>query len=201
MGPIFFVHLYLATYFVDKMYIALYIVLGLIVLFILLYSMAPKTYKVSRSVEIARPKSEVFDYLRSLKRMDEWSPWARKDPKMEKKFTGTDGEVGAVSYWKGNKDVGEGEQEITNIVDGERIETELRFLKPWESRSDCYLQIDGIGPDKTKVTWGFSGDHKFPMAIVMLFMSMDKAVGKDFEMGLANLKASLESESTTASRF
>jgi len=111
---------------------------------------------------------------------------------MEKKFTGTDGEVGALSYWNGNKDVGEGEQEIIRIVDGERIESELRFLKPWKSTSNCYTQVDDAGSGKTKVTWGFSGKNKFPMSIVMLFMSMDKMVGKDFEAGLKNLKTVLE---------
>lgn len=158
---------------------------------VILALIAPKTYNVSRSVEITRKKDEVFEYLKSLKKMDEWSPWAKKDPNMEKRFSGTDGEVGAVSYWKGNKDVGEGEQEIVRIIDGERIDSELRFLKPWKSTSDCYCQVaDNNG--KTLVTWGFSGKNKFPMSIMMLFMSMDKMVGKDFEMGLSNLKEILE---------
>jgi hypothetical protein len=124
--------------------------------------------------------------------MDEWSPWAEKDPNMEKKFTGIDGEVGAVSYWNGNKDVGEGEQEIIRIEEGKRIDTELRFLKPWKSTSDCYTVVDGEANGGTKVTWGFSGKNKFPMSIMMLFMSMDKMVGKDFEMGLKKLKTVLE---------
>ena len=111
---------------------------------------------------------------------------------MEKKFTGTDGEVGAISYWKGNKDVGEGEQEITKIVDGERVEGELRFLKPFKSTSDCYLNVEEVSAGKTKVTWGFSGKNKFPISIMMLFMNMDKAVGKDFEEGLQDLKSILE---------
>jgi hypothetical protein len=42
------------------------------------------------------------------------------------------------------------------------------------------------------VTWGFSGKNKFPFSIMMLFMNMDKAVGKDFEEGLDNLKSILE---------
>lgn len=174
------------------MYIALYIIIGLIALIIILALIAPKTYKVSRSIEISRSKPEVFNYLKSLKNMDDWSPWAKKDPNMDKKFTGVDGEVGSVSYWNGNKDVGEGEQEITRIVENERIESELRFLKPWKSTSDCFLQIDEVQAHKSKVTWGFTGNHKFPMSIMMLFMSMDKAVGKDFELGLANLKSNLE---------
>ena len=174
------------------MYTLLYILIAIVGLIILLALIAPKTYDVSRSIEISRPKQQVFDYLRSLKKMDEWSPWAKKDPNMEKKFTGTDGEVGCVSYWKGNKEVGEGEQEITKIVDGQLIESELRFLKPWKSTSDCYTKVEDTASGNTKVTWGFSGKNKFPMSIMALFMSMDKMVGKDFEEGLATLKTVLE---------
>lgn len=174
------------------MEIVLYIIVGLLALIILLSLIAPKTYNVSRTIEISRPKQEVFDYLRSLKKMDEWSPWAKKDPNMEKRLTGTDGEVGCVSYWNGNKEVGEGEQEIKKIIEGERIESELRFLKPWKSTSDCYTSVEDSKSGKTQVTWGFSGNNKFPMNIMSLFVSMDKMVGKDFEEGLATLKTVLE---------
>ncbi|QCX00323.1 polyketide cyclase [Aggregatimonas sangjinii] len=170
----------------------LYIVLGLFVLILVLSMMAPKTYDVSRSIEIARPKQEVFDYLRSLKKMGEWSPWEKKDPNMVKTFTGTDGEPGCVSHWVGNKEVGEGEQEIKKVVNGERVESELRFLKPFKSTSDCYLTTEDIGNGHTKVTWGFSGNNKFPMSIMTLFKSMDSMVGKDFEEGMQSLKANLE---------
>jgi len=170
----------------------LYVLAGIVVLILLLAIVAPKTYHVFRSIEIARPKGEVFEHLRFLKKQDEWSPWAKKDPNMDKKFTGTDGEVGCVSYWNGNKEVGEGEQEITKIVPGKRIEGELRFLKPWKSTSDCYLEVGDGSAGKTMVTWGFTGKNKFPMSIMMLFMSMDKMVGKDFEEGLSTLKTQLE---------
>ncbi len=170
----------------------LYILAGIVGLIVILALIAPKSYDVSRTTEIAKPKDEVFTYLRSLKKMDEWSPWAKKDPEMLKKFTGTDGEVGSVSYWNGNKDVGEGEQEIKKIIDGKRIEAELRFLKPWKSTSDCYFDVAETGNGKTKVTWGFSGKNKFPMSIFSLFVSMDKMVGKDFEEGMRNLKSIME---------
>jgi len=170
----------------------LYIVLAIAALLLLLAAIAPKNYNVSRSIEIKRPKGVVFEYLKSLKNQDEWSPWAKRDPNMQKKFTGTDGEVGAINYWKGNKQVGEGEQEITKIVEGKRIESELRFLKPFKSTSDAYIETVEVGSDRTKVIWGFSGKNVFPMSIMMLFMSMDKAVGKDFEEGLASLKEILE---------
>ena len=170
----------------------LYIVAGLVLLIVILAIIAPKTYDVSRSIVIDTPKSEVFTVLRSLKEQDSWSPWGKKDPNMKKEYRGTDGEIGSVSYWSGNKEVGEGEQEITKIIDGERIEGELRFLKPWKSESDCYFETKEVNEGKTEVVWGFSGKNKFPFSIFMLFMNMDKAVGKDFEEGLANLKAKME---------
>jgi len=186
----FFVHLK-EPIKVNNM-IALYILIGIVALVLFLALIAHKSYNVSRSAVINKPKAEVFQYLRSLKKQDEWSPWNKKDPNMQKEFRGTDGEVGSVSHWIGNKDVGEGEQEITKIVDGERVESELRFLKPWKSTSDAFMITEDAGDGSTKVTWGFSGKNKFPFSIFMLFMNMDKAVGGDFEEGLNDLKTILE---------
>lgn len=169
-----------------------YIVLILILIVVVLANIAPKSYNVNRNVVINKPLPDVFQYLKSLKNQDNWSPWAEKDPNMKKTFNGTDGEVGFTSTWVGNKDVGEGEQEITGVVENKKIESQLRFLKPFKSTSDAYLKVkekDG----GTKVTWGFSGKNKFPISIMMLFMNMDKSVGKDFEYGLNKLKGILES--------
>ncbi|SDX49129.1 Polyketide cyclase / dehydrase and lipid transport [Lutibacter oricola] len=173
------------------MIIALYVLLILVLLIVILAIIAPKSYDVSRSISINKPLPEVFQYLRLIKNQDNWSPWAEKDPNMKKTFTGTDGEIGFVSAWVGNKDVGEGEQELIGIVENEVVKSQLRFFKPWKSQSDAYLKVEEDG-DRTKVIWGFSGNNKFPISIMMLFMNMDKAVGKDFEFGLNKLKTILE---------
>ncbi|MFS4457132.1 SRPBCC family protein [Maribacter sp. 2304DJ31-5] len=174
------------------MTILIYILVAIIALVLILSILAPKTYDVFRSIEIDSPKAVVFPYLKFLEKQQEWSPWAKKDPDMSRELRGTDGEVGAVNYWNGNKDVGEGEQEITKITEGERVEGTLRFFKPWKSESDCYMDLQETSEGKSKVTWGFSGKNKFPFSIMMLFMSMDKMVGKDFEEGLQTLKTKLE---------
>ena len=176
------------------MYIALYIILSIVVIVLILGLIAPKNYEVNRSIIINKPVVEVFNYLKYVKNQDDWSPWKKKDPNMKQTFEGTDGEVGFISRWEGNKTVGEGEQEIKRIVENECIETELRFLKPWKSQSDAYIRVVGLEPKQTNVTWGFSGKNKFPFSIFMLFMNMDKAVGKDFEKGLHNLKNQLENK-------
>ena len=170
----------------------LYILAGIVVLIFILALIAPKSYDVNRKITVRKSVPEVFEYLKYLKNQDNWSPWGKKDPNMKKEFVGSDGEIGATSKWEGNKDVGSGEQEITRIVENEVIESELRFLKPWKSQSDAYLRVKEAGAGETEITWGFSGKNKFPMSIMMLFMNMDKAVGKDFEEGLASVKDILE---------
>lgn len=168
-----------------------YILFTLFIVVAILHFLAPKNYNVYRSISIKKPLPEVFTYLKSLKNQDEWSPWAEKDPTMNKTFTGIDGEVGFISAWVGNKDVGEGEQELTGIEENKEIKSQLRFLKPFKSTSDAYLKVEEEGKG-TKVIWGFSGTNKFPMTIMMLFMNMDKMIGKDFEYGLNKLKGILE---------
>ncbi len=172
--------------------IFLYILAAIVLILMILMSIAPKNYHVNRSVIIQRPLSEVFEYIKYIKNQDNWSPWGKKDPDMEKTFTGTDGTVGFISHWKGNKQVGEGEQEITGVFKNERLETKLRFLKPWKSESDAYIKVEEVTPETTKVIWGFSGVNKPPGNLFMVFFNMDKTVGKDFEEGLLNLKQQLE---------
>jgi len=173
--------------------ILLYILSGIILLIIILALIAPKSYAVSRSISIKRSSKDIFEYLRFLNNHDHWSPWFERDPNMKKTFTGTDGEVGFVSAWESDhKQVGSGEQEIKSFVDAKQINSELRFLKPFKSTSDAYLKLDEVNTGETKVTWGFTGKNKFPVSIMMLFMNMDKAVGSDFEAGLAKLKVILE---------
>lgn len=173
--------------------IFLYIVAGLVALFIILAVIGPKSYNVSRSIAIDRSKSDVFSYIKYVKNQDEWSPWKKRDPNMKQEFSGVDGTVGFISKWDSDaKNVGSGEQEIMKIVENDRVETHLRFLKPWKSESNAYISVADTEGGKTEVTWGFSGKNKVPMNIFMLFMNMDKAVGKDFDEGLAELKRILE---------
>lgn len=172
--------------------IILYIILGIVVLFLVMSMIGPKDFTVTRSLTIDKPRQEVYDHMKSLITFDDWSPWARRDPNMEKSFRGTDGEVGFVSHWKGNSKVGEGEQEIVKLVENERIQTRLRFIKPFKAENDAWwdLEDDGQG---THVTWGIYGVNKSPVQRVMgLVMNMDKMMGKDFNQGLQTLKQQLE---------
>lgn len=170
--------------------IAIIIVLPLIVaLFV------KKDYTVERELVINKPKMEVFSYVKFLKNQDNYSKWATMDLNMKKEYKGTDGEVGFISAWDSEKeDVGKGEQEIKKITEGERIDTELRFIEPFESTDMAYMSTESVSENETKVKWGFYGKMEYPMNLMCLFMDMDKMLGPDLEEGLSNLKKVLEKE-------
>jgi len=170
-----------------------YIVAAIVALFIVLAAFAPKKYNVNRQIVIQKSRPDVYQYLKMMKNQDHWSPWMKLDPNMKQNFTGEDGTLGFTSHWDSNhKQVGSGEQEILKLEENRRVESALRFLKPWKSESTGYFDMQDAGDGATKVTWGFYGTHKVPLNVMMLFISMDKAVGKDFEEGLTDLKNVLE---------
>jgi hypothetical protein len=152
-----------------------------------------KTYTVEREILIEKPKQVVFDYIKLLKNQNNYSRWATMDPNMKQEFIGIDGNVGFVSSWDSNqKDVGKGEQTIVKITAGERIDFDLHFIKPFETRSKAYMTTDAVSENQTKVKWGFTGKMNYPMNISLLFMDMDKMLGKDLSTGLTSLKKMLE---------
>jgi hypothetical protein len=172
--------------------------LGIIVLLLIVTPLIAaffirKEYTVERSILINQPKDSVFDYLVMLKNQDLYSVWSTGDPSMNHTYIGTDGTVGFVSAWEStDKNMGKGEQEITAIVPGERMETELRFIKPFKTVSQVYLSTEAANDQSTTVRWGFSGKMNYPFNVLLLVMKMEESIGNDFDKGLGNLKAILE---------
>lgn len=171
-------------------------VIGLIIAIPLVVAMfVKKDYAVEEEIIINKPKQEVYNYIVLLENQNNYSKWANMDPEMEKTFRGKDGTVGFVSAWAStDKNVGSGEQEITKIIEGERIEYELRFKEPMESTEYAYMTVESVSEQQTRVKWGFYGKMEYPMNLMLLFMDFSQMIGDDFKVGLNRLKAILEKE-------
>jgi hypothetical protein len=177
----------------NTLVIILLVVAGIIVLALITGLFLKKDYTIEREIVINRPKQEVFGYLKHLKNQNNFSKWSMMDPKAVMDFRGTDGTVGFVSGWDSLvKQVGKGEQEITKIAEGERVDFALRFFRPFESHAEAYFRTESKGENGTRVIWGFHTKMKFPMNLTGLFMNMEKMVGDDLSAGLTNLKNLLE---------
>ena len=174
----------------KKILIALILIVSIVL--IVAYFM-PKDYAVAREITINKPADTIFNYVRYLRNQNEFSVWANIDPKMKSTYKGTDGKVGAVSAWESKiKEVGVGEQEITKITEGKRLEFDLRFKEPMNDTAGGFMSTEAIANNQTKVKWGIEGVIPYPMNIMMPIMNMDKMIGNDLQKGLENLKAKME---------
>lgn len=172
--------------------IVLYIILGIIAAILLLALVVPRGISARKEIVINRPLGEVFDFIKHLKNQQLYSKWATLDPNIKNEFTGTDAQPGFVNKWWGNKKVGEGEQEILAVMEGKSLTTELRFIKPFKSLAKAEMTTEAVDANSTKVSWGFESNMNYPMNIMKLFMNMSEMVGKDFSIGLQNLKTLME---------
>ncbi|SHH54161.1 Polyketide cyclase / dehydrase and lipid transport [Chryseolinea serpens] len=151
-------------------------------------------YTLTRNIVINKAKEEVFAYIRLNRNQQAYSKWLALDPNTKIQFKGAaDGTPGAILTFssKSNK-TGTGEWEIKNIVDGEKMDFELRFLAPFVFTANGTFLTQSIAEQQTKVTWTYNSGMDWPKNFMLLFMDMDKIVGNDIQESLVNVKNNLE---------
>jgi hypothetical protein len=167
--------------------------IGAIVAIVLIAALfIKKGYSIERSAVIERPVGEVYDYLRNLENQLSYNVWVMKDPAKKLTRSGSDGEVGFVYGWDGNKEVGAGEQEIRSLVPNALIDVEIRFIRPFAATGQTPFVLEEAGTGATKVTWTMNSAMKYPMNFMLAIINMDKTLGKDMETSLGNVKRNLE---------
>ena len=149
-------------------------------------------YQVERTITIDANPSPIYDRIVDFHKWPSWSPWEDMDPNMTKSYAGSESGVGASYSWKGNRKVGEGSMTITDVTEPSRVALDLHFLRPFKARNKTVFSLEPTD-ESTKVTWTMTGEHNILSRIMSVFVSMDKMVGKDFDKGLARLKADVES--------
>jgi carbon monoxide dehydrogenase subunit G len=151
----------------------------------------PDTFRVWRSASIKAPPEKIFTLIDDFRRWGAWSPWEAKDPAMKRTFGSATSGNGAVYAWEGNKDVGQGRMQIIDSSPPSKLTIKLDFLKPFEAHNVVEFTLQPQG-EATNVIWAMQGDTPYFAKIIHVFIDMDSMVGKDFESGLAKLKAVAE---------
>lgn len=178
----------------KKLGIAAAVVAGLIVIFLVAVAMQPAEFRIERSETIAAPPAAAYGLVNDFHEWEKWSPWAKLDPEMETTYSGPDSGEGATYAWVGNDEVGEGRMEILESRANELVRIELEFIKPFAATNTAEFTFAGEG-GQTTVTWAMYGENNFIGKAFGLLMDMDSMVGKDFESGLAAMKAAAEADS------
>jgi hypothetical protein len=171
---------------------AVVIILALLVIGVLLFAATkPDELRVQRSIAVKAPPEKIFPLINDFHRWRAWSPYENKDPALKRSFSGPESGKGAIYAWEGNKDVGQGRMEIVDAPAPSKVEIDLQFIKPFEARNVAEFTMIPKG-DTTEVTWLMRGPTPFISKVMQVFFNMDKMIGNDFEVGLANLKAQAE---------
>ncbi len=163
---------------------------GTIVLLFLIGIFTKKNHFVKQEIIVNAPLQKVFDYLKLLKNQDEWNKNEKGDPNKKEEYNGTDGTTGFIIAFRGNSNVGVGQKEIMNIIEGEKIETEMRFEKPMTFTATLIIITEAVSDNKTKITLTHSGIMNYPKNIMIRMF--EKMFAKQMEISLSNLKNVLE---------
>jgi hypothetical protein len=170
------------------------IAIGVVVLILIVLGLAavqPDSFRVQRTIAIKAAPEKIQPLISDFHNWPAWSPWEKLDPAMKRTYSGAPKDQGAVYAWEGDDKVGAGRMEITGLAQPTKVDIKLDFLKPFESHCLTEFTLEPKG-DLTTVTWTMSGPSNFMTKLMGLAVSMDKMIGKDFETGLANLKAVAE---------
>jgi len=170
--------------------IAIVIVLAIAAL--LIYAATrPDTFSVQRSARIKAAPEKVYALINDFPSWPTWSPWEKLDPEMKRTLSGAPTGKGSIYEWSGSGKVGAGRMEITDTQPSSKVVIKLDFIKPFEGHNITEFTLAPQG-DTTEVNWVMSGPAPFISKLMGVFMNMDKMIGKDFETGLANMKAAAE---------
>lgn len=163
-----------------------------VVVAILIYATTkPDTFRVERTTSIKAPPEKIYALINDFHSWTTWSPYEKKDPDMKRSHSGAASGQGAIYEWDGNKNVGKGRMEVTEATPSSRIVIKLDFFSPFEAHNTAEFTLQPQG-DATQVTWAMYGPANYMSKLMGVFFNMDKMVGDDFAIGLANLKAAAE---------
>jgi len=151
----------------------------------------PGTLRVTRTTSIRAPAERIFPLISDFHQWVTWSPYEQKDPAMKRSYSGAERGRGAVYAWDGNNNAGSGRMEILDAAPPSKIVIKLDFFKPFEGHNTAEFTMLPQG-DATNLTWTMHGPAVFMTKVMQLFINLDHMIGKDFEVGLANLKTITE---------
>jgi hypothetical protein len=151
----------------------------------------PDEYRYARSMTVDVPPQIVHDQVNNLHTFNQWSPWAKVDPDAKITYEGPEVGPGAKMSWDGNAKVGSGSMTITGDTTN-NVTYQLNFLKPMQGTANAEIAIEGLEVRQSKVTWSMTGHSTYLQKVISVAMNCEHMMNKQFDEGLANLKALAE---------
>jgi len=175
------------------MLVALIIIVVIVAGILGIAATKPDTFRFERKITINAPAESIFQLINNFHEWTKWSPYEKIDPSMSRTYSGPDSGVGAQYAWSGNAKAGAGSMEILESTPSSKILFRLEFSKPMKALNTTEFLLeprDGA----IQTTWAMYGKCPLMMKVFHLILPMDKIMARDFDAGLANLKAAAENK-------
>jgi effector-binding domain-containing protein len=164
--------------------------IGIAIALVIIVGLAlPRQTVVVVETRIDAHRATVFALVNDFHRVALWSPWIDTDPNVRIIYSGPNRGVDATMTWDGAI-IGSGTQTITESRPYERVTSIMNSAESSESRTWFDLN-EGNG--FTVISWGFESDHGYNLIGRYFSAMLASIVRRDYDHGLANLKALAES--------
>jgi hypothetical protein len=163
------------------------IVLVIIAGILVFASTRPNTMRIERKTSVKAPPERIAPFITDFHKWAQWSPYEKLDPAMKKTFSGAESGKGATYAWSGNSKAGEGTMEIIDADKPTRTAVRITFKRPFKSEGVSEFLLMPRG-ESTDATWEMTSPTNFVTKLMGMFMNMDDLIGRDFAVGLENLK-------------
>ena len=157
----------------------------------------PDSYTVERTATISAPPPMVFAQLNDFHSWERFNPGLDLDSNMVLTYEGPESGVGARCHWVGNSNAGAGSMTVVESRPFTSTKIDMHFLEPMEGRARTEFKLAPEG-NGTQLTWSMTGEHNFFSRIICMFMSMDKAIGGQYEKGFERMNAAFGGTSNAA---
>ena len=162
--------------------------------FIVLGLFFGKDARITRSVEVGNPITQVYDSLNGFHNLNQWNPWQHVDPNMTKTVSGEAFGVGArLDYQSTEKRVGSGSLQIVQsaleedgvirfAVDNDWFGTEKELV--FRLRQDPKTRSVGVTAEyEVQYGWNVLGRYAG--------LYLDGRIGEDLEIALARFATNM----------
>jgi uncharacterized protein YndB with AHSA1/START domain len=146
-------------------------------------------FTVTRTVQVKAAPEKVYALVAEPRRWKEWSVWNTRDPAMQITYSGPPIGPGAAWEWK-SASQGDGKMTFTAAQPAERVAFDLYF-PDFGTTSQGELRFTAADGG-TRVAWTMNGNMGRNPLFRWMALFADRMVGKDFDEGLAQLKALAE---------
>lgn len=155
-------------------------------------STKPDVFRIERSVTIAAAPEKIHPLINDMQRFNTWNPFNKKDPAMKTRYHGPAAGPGAAYDFDGDSNVGKGSIRIVEPPAADAVAMQLDMLAPMKASNQIVFRLQPEGAGGTRVTWSMQGTTPLVGKVLHTVFDMDKMIGKDFDTGLADLKALAE---------